>query len=83
MIAKLHQVTIEPFQAYDIIVEVTDGARSQLWRVPWHYRNGGNRFTEDDGGDPREAMGKALEELGRSLQLSHGQPLVETPIQEP
>jgi hypothetical protein len=80
MRADIRQIAVEPFQVYDIIVEVTDGDDYQIYRQQWRYVEGGTILTgEGDGGDPRRAIGKALQELGRSLELSHGHKLVVPP----
>lgn len=67
---------LEPYTKYAILVEITEGDDSQRYRVEWQYGESEYRHGIDDEGDPRRAMGKALEELGRSLQLGHGHPLV-------
>ena len=77
MIASIRQIIMEPFQRFSIVVEVADGDRSQIYRHDWSYAEGLSRIGINDEGDPRRAMGKALEELGRSLQNGHGHDLVD------
>lgn len=80
MRADIRTVIIEPWEVFDVIVEVTEGDVSQVYRVQWRYTESEaycSKFTECDGGDPRRALGKALQELGRSLEISHGYELVQ------
>ena len=77
MIATLRQVTVEPYQEYNIVVEVADGDRSQIYRCTWELGYSRSILGIDDKGDQRRAMGEALEELGRSLQAGHGHDLVD------
>ncbi len=71
MRADTSTIIIKPFEVFDIIVEVTDGDDYQIYRVQWR--------NDNDNDDPRRALGKALQELGRSLELSHGHKLVMPP----
>ncbi len=75
MIATIRQVIIEPYKEYDIVVEVADGEEYQIYRCHWELGYSRSILGIDDKGDPRRAMGQALEELGRSLQLGHGHKL--------
>lgn len=77
MIASIRQIITEPWVAYAIVVEVADGDRSQIYRCDYRLGVSEYRHGIDDEGDPRRAMGKALEELGRSLQLGYTHPLVD------
>ena len=76
MIASIHMSVREPYKEYVIIVEVADGDESQIYRRDWSIAEIRARHGIDDKGDPRRAMGQALEELGRSLQNGHSFPLV-------
>lgn len=76
MIATIRQIVKEPYKDYIILVEVAHGDESQIYRREWSYADSLSRLGIDDKGDPRRAMGKALEELGRSLQNGHSFPLV-------
>lgn len=77
MRADIRMVTMDPWKSYEIVVEITDGDESQIYRREWSYADGEGRYGVDDEGDPRRAMGQALEELGCSLQNGHGHPLVD------
>ncbi len=76
MIATIHMSVREPYKEYAIIVEIADGDESQIYRRDWSIADSDYRHCIDDNGDPRRAMGEALEELGRSLQLGYTHPLV-------
>ena len=75
MRADIRTVIIEPFEVFDVIVEIADGDDYQIYRVQWRYTESEAYCRDSDGGDPRRALGKALQELGRSLEMSHGQKL--------
>jgi hypothetical protein len=76
MIALITQIVLEPYAGYAIIVEVADGNESQTYRRDYRLGTSQAKYGIDDKGDPRRALGQALEELGRSLQNGHGYPLV-------
>lgn len=67
MIALVNQLTIVPFQSHELIVEVHDTRVSQFWRNRWSY---------GASSDPRLPLGRAMEEMGRSLKLHHGHILI-------
>ena len=77
MIAHVRMTTTDPWKKYAIIIEIVDGDRTQIYRHDWSYADSQYRHGIDDEGDPRRPMGKALEELGRSLQAGHGHDLID------
>ncbi len=78
MRAEIQHVTITPFEEYAVVVHIHDGEECQIYRVNWAYAIGQCKYGINDKGDPRRALGLALQDLGRSLELSHLHPLVLT-----
>ena len=76
MFATVKHIGMDPYVGYAIIVEVRDGDEIQIYRRDYRLGVSEYRHGIDDKGDPRRALGEALEELGRALQAGHGHPLV-------
>jgi len=83
MLASLKQIMVEPFKEYAIIVEVRSRSKYQIYRVGWSCSDGQSLFAENDHGDPRRTLGRALQDLGRSLEISHGHPLIDHRTEPP